>query len=112
MVGWIMYYLGDILTEGWICERRMAQFQLYISPILASLVANILATSIREGMLYHTLNIVEGVVHQAGQPIQDCLKEQYEITKLQYLLGSRRLMVVGWSRSKVVKVKEMVSLSA
>ena len=29
----------------------MAQFQLYISPILASLVANILATSIREGML-------------------------------------------------------------
>ena len=50
-MGWIMYYLGDILTEGWICERRMAQFQLYISPILASLVANILSTSIREGML-------------------------------------------------------------
>ena len=66
-MGWIMYYLGEILTEGWICERRMAQFQLNISPILAlvhfihpacarliSLVANILATSVREGMLRDT----------------------------------------------------------
>ena len=88
MVGWIMYYLGEILTEGWICERRMAQFQLYISPILASLVATIPATSIREGML------MVWDTRQAS-PSRTVLKNNTRSP------SCRRLMVVGWSRSKV-----------
>ena len=75
----------------------MAQFQLNISPILAlvhfihpacarliSLVANILATSVREGMLRDTRQAIP------ARTVKVCKGTNC-------ILGRRRLMVLWWS---------------
>ena len=78
----------------------MAQFQLYISPILASLVANILATSIREGMfrVWYT---------RQASPSRTVLKNNTRSPSCNTSWGAGDSDGGG-----VVKVKEMVSLSA
>ena len=86
-----------ISWQGWICERMMAQCQLNISPILA-LVHTIHPACARLISWWPTswpLASWRGC-WGCGTPGRHAQPGLWKGTN--YLLGSRRLMVVGWSR--------------